>query len=164
VLFRSLVNHVTYLTRDIVPFIKQLEEAGPRRVIVTVNSPPPPSRHHRLFRLFYGEDERMVAGHAELINVLWEMGILPEVRVLASGVPVPSAPSMNAAIEGIVTALGSEQWAIWPQRPEAESRMREFLVAHPELFRSENGQVVPSDWFAAGREILITWQPGVDQQ
>ena len=29
----TLVNHVTYLTRDIVPFIEKLERAGSRRVI-----------------------------------------------------------------------------------------------------------------------------------
>jgi hypothetical protein len=39
----ALVNHVTYLTREIVPFIKQLEQAGRRRILITVNSVPPPS-------------------------------------------------------------------------------------------------------------------------
>ena len=39
----ALVNHVTYLTREIVPFIQKLERAGRRRVLITVNSPPPPS-------------------------------------------------------------------------------------------------------------------------
>src|SRR5271166_1709584 len=45
----ALVNHVTYLTREIVPFIDRLERAGPRRVLVTVNSPPPPSWQRVLF-------------------------------------------------------------------------------------------------------------------
>ncbi|HEX5501861.1 MAG TPA: hypothetical protein VFW96_04530 [Thermomicrobiales bacterium] len=35
-----LVNHVTYLTRDIVPFLTALDAAARRRVIVTVASPP----------------------------------------------------------------------------------------------------------------------------
>src|SRR5690349_15976512 len=34
----ALVNHVTYLTREILPFIKKLEQAGRRRVLITVNS------------------------------------------------------------------------------------------------------------------------------
>src|SRR5215472_14113291 len=34
----ALVNHVTYLTREIVPFIKKLQQAGRRRVLITVNS------------------------------------------------------------------------------------------------------------------------------
>src|SRR5499427_5881395 len=36
----ALVNHVTYLTREILPFINRLERAGSRRVLITVNSPP----------------------------------------------------------------------------------------------------------------------------
>jgi hypothetical protein len=39
----ALVNHVTYLTRDIVPFIKKLQQTGRRRILITVNSVPPPS-------------------------------------------------------------------------------------------------------------------------
>jgi SAM-dependent methyltransferase len=39
----ALVNHVTYLTREIVQFVNKLERAGRRRVLITVNSPPPPS-------------------------------------------------------------------------------------------------------------------------
>ena len=40
----ALVNHVTYLTREIGPFIEKLEQVGRRRVLITVNSPPSPSR------------------------------------------------------------------------------------------------------------------------
>ena len=39
----ALVNHVTYLTRDIVPFLDALEAAASRLVLLTVNDPPPPS-------------------------------------------------------------------------------------------------------------------------
>ena len=46
----ALVNHVTYLTREIVPFIEKLEVAASRRVLMTVNSPPLPSRNRELFR------------------------------------------------------------------------------------------------------------------
>jgi len=37
----ALVNHITYLTWDIVPFIRKLERAGPCTVLITVNCPPP---------------------------------------------------------------------------------------------------------------------------
>ena len=80
----ALVNHVTYLTRDIVPFIEKLERAGSRRVILTVNAPPPPSWNRVLFQLVHGEAEEVVPGHAELMNVLWEMGRLPDLTMLLS--------------------------------------------------------------------------------
>src|SRR5262245_56236452 len=41
----ALVNHVTYLTRDIKTFVEKLETAATRRVVMTVGSPPPPSRN-----------------------------------------------------------------------------------------------------------------------
>src|SRR5215475_14530125 len=45
----ALVNHVTYMTREIVPFIKKLELAGRRRVLITVNSVPGPSFQRVLY-------------------------------------------------------------------------------------------------------------------
>jgi hypothetical protein len=53
----ALVNHVTYLTREIVPFIKKLEQVGRRRVLITVNSVPPPSFQRVLYQLLHGEAE-----------------------------------------------------------------------------------------------------------
>lgn len=39
----ALVNHVPYLTRDIILFLLGLEASARRRVLLTVNDPPPPS-------------------------------------------------------------------------------------------------------------------------
>jgi hypothetical protein len=88
----ALVNHVTYLTREIVSFIEKLERAGRRRVLITVNSRPQPSQHRTLYQQIHGEPEEIVPGHQELVNVLWEMDILPDVQVLPFQVshPVPS--------------------------------------------------------------------------
>src|SRR5215813_2529161 len=82
----ALVNHVTYMTREILPFIKKLEQAGCRRVLITVNSEPGPSIQRVLYQLVHGEAEEVVPGHVELINVIWELGILPDIRVS----PLPS--------------------------------------------------------------------------
>ena len=75
-----LVKHVVYLTREIVPFIEKLEAAASRRVLITVNSPTPLEWHRGLFERIYGEVEESAPGHVELMNVLWEMGIEPDVR------------------------------------------------------------------------------------
>ena len=95
----ALVNHVTYLTREIVPFIKKLEQAGRRRVLITVNSVPGPSFQRVLYQLVHGEAEEVVPGHVELINVIWELGILPDIRVsLLPTLPLAPAPGREAAI------------------------------------------------------------------
>jgi hypothetical protein len=91
----ALVNHVTYLTREIVPFIEQLEQVGRRRVLITVNSPPPPSWHRVLYHLVHGETEEVVPGHVELVNVLWELDILPDIRVLPLHTARPIIPAAD---------------------------------------------------------------------
>jgi hypothetical protein len=157
----ALVNHVTYLTRDIVPFLRKLERAGTRRVIITVNSPPPPSWNRVLYRLVHGEEEEVVPGHVELANVLWELGILPDIRALfaPSARTIVPAPSREAAIDLAVGRFNGDQWTNWPMGPELETRIRRVVAEHfDELF------AVGTDGFVAryitpGREVLLTWQP-----
>ena len=154
-----LVNHVTYLTRDIVPFIVALGTAATRRVIVTVGNPPPPSRNREVFRLVYGEDSEPVPGHAELVNVLWELGIRPDVRMPPDPtmVPVP-APSREAAIANAVAAVRGHQWAFWPLDPDLEARARQAVEARfDKLFKQTADGYLPR-WGSPGREVLITWE------
>jgi hypothetical protein len=157
----ALVNHVTYFTREIIPFIEKLERAGRRRVLITVNSPPPPSWHRVLYNLVHGEPEEVVPGHVELVNVLWELGILPDVRVLPhhSAMPLVPAPTREAAIAGAVARFGGDQWTFWPLGADLELRLRHLLETRfAELFAAGPDGFTPR-WITPGREILITWQP-----
>jgi len=157
----ALVNHVTYLTREIVPFIEKLEQVGRRRVLITVNSPPPPSWHRVLYHLVHGETEEVVPGHGELVNVLWELDILPDIRVLPlhTARPIIPAPTREAAIAGEMARFGGDQWALWPLGSELEQRLRGLLEARfDELFAAGPEGFSPR-WITPGREILITWQP-----
>ena len=158
----ALVNHVTYLTRDIVRFIEKLERAALRRVILTVNAPPPPSWNRMLFRLVYGEAEEVVPGHAELMNVLWEMGRLPDLTMLQpqSGRFVASLPSRAAAIGFAVQRVANEQWAHWPVAPALEARLRATVEQHFDELYTQGAEGFAPRWINTGREVLITWQPG----
>jgi SAM-dependent methyltransferase len=155
-----LVNHVTYLTREIVPFIRKLERAATRRVLLTVGSPPPPARNQKLFPLIHGEVEATVPGHHELVKVLWELGIEPDVRMLPDpSVPLPPGPTREAALKTAV-ARSQDQWAHWPMPPDLEARILELLETRfAELFTRTDAGYVPA-WISPGREVLITWEPG----
>ena len=158
----ALVNHVTYLTRDIVPFIEKLERAGSRRVIITVNAPPPPSWNRVLFQLVHGEAEEVVPGHAELMNVLWEMGRLPDLTMLLSQnvrLVVP-LPSRAAALTFAVQRVANEQWAHWPVAAAFEARTRATVEQHFDELYAQGANGFTPRWITLGREVLITWQPG----
>jgi SAM-dependent methyltransferase len=156
----ALVNHVTYLTRDIVPFLDALATAASRRVLLTVNDPPPPSRQGALYRLLHGEPEELVPGHAELVAVLREMGAAPEVRHLPdSTVQVPTAPTRDAAIESAISLAAGSQWAWWPLGDELTARLRHLLETRfDELFQATATGYRPQ-WITPGHEVLITWAP-----
>ncbi|MGO9630626.1 MAG: class I SAM-dependent methyltransferase [Xanthobacteraceae bacterium] len=158
----ALVNHVMYLTRDIVPFIEKVEQAGSRRVILTVNAPPPPSWNRVLFQLVHGEAEEVVPGHAELMNVLWEMGRLPDLTMLLPQnvryiVPLPSRA---AALAFAAQRVANEQWAHWPVAAAFEARTRATVEQHFDDLYAHAADSFTPRWISLGREVLITWQPG----
>jgi hypothetical protein len=156
----ALVNHVTYLTREIVPFIKKLEQAGRRRVLITVNSVPGPSIQRVLYQLVHGEAEEVVPGHVELINVIWELGILPNIRVLPQPtVPFTPAPGRDTAITSAIARFPGEQWSWWNLGSDLEQRLRGILESRfDELFAASPEGFIPR-YITPGHEILITWQP-----
>jgi SAM-dependent methyltransferase len=157
----TLVNHVTYLTPDIVPFIDKLERAGSRRVILTVNAPPPPSWNRVLFQLVHGEVEEVVPGHAALMNVLWEMGRMPNLTMLLSPTVryVVPQPSRAAALAFAVQRVANEQWAHWPVAAGFEARARATLEQHFDELYAQSPDGFTPRWITMGREVLITWQP-----
>jgi Methyltransferase domain len=161
----ALVNHVTYMTREIAPFIKKLEQAGRRRVLITVNSVPGPSLQRVLFQLVHGEEEVVVPGHVELINVIWELGILPDIRVLPQPtMPFPPVPSREAAIAGAGARFPGEQWGWWDLGFDLKSRLRSILETRfDELFTGGPESFIPR-YIPPGREILITWEPAAEHQ
>jgi hypothetical protein len=153
----ALTSNVTYFVRDIVPFIEKMATAARRRVMITVWSVANPNQNTALFQLVYGEEQVAVPGHRELLPVLWEMGILPDVHVLP-GVPrVPGGP-MGARLpqtpEEAVQVAQQGQWL----GPQDHERARRLITAHfSELF-APSPEGFRLLWRQAAREMLITWE------
>ncbi len=154
-----LAANVTYFVREIVPFIEKLQGAARRLVIIAIGSPPPPMQNTALFQLLRGEALEMVPGQPELLPVLWEMGIIPDVRLLPeafTGLGGPS-PSHEAAVEFALQAVGAA----------ADARSRETIGAHfNELFEQTPDGLAPR-WRPLTRQLLVLWRPDgapVDQR
>ena len=153
----ALTSNVTYFVRDIVRFIEKLVTAARRRVMITVWSVANPNQSAPLFPLVYGEEQVAAPGHRELLPVLWELGLLPEVHVLPGVPPVPGGP-MGARLpqtpEDAVQLALQGQW-LGPHdhtraRGLIEERFTELFAPSPEGFRLL--------WRQEAREVLITWE------
>jgi SAM-dependent methyltransferase len=146
----TLVFNVTYFVRDIVPFVEALVRATRRRVIIGVWSVPPPAMSLPLYPLVHGIEGEAVPGHRELLPVLWDMGILPEIRVLPNEFVPPGAlpQTPEEAVSGLLQSL----------EPVKDDAARERVMAEfDSLFRkTEKGYVGTYRPFA--REMLITWE------
>ena len=148
----AITCDVTYFVRDFVPFVQRMEAAARRRVMITVWSEPPPNRGADLFRRVYGEPQAPMCGHRQLLPVLWEMGVLPDVRVL----PDPSwwetwyFPTRDEAVESVL-------FGRWSSEPDRERARKIFEEQFDEIF-SPDGEGYRAIWRAPMRELLITWE------
>ena len=81
-----LCAHVVYGVADIEPFIRKLEAHANSLVVLIAFVESPMNRISRFWQPVHGEERIDMPALPELVNVLWEMGIYPDVRMLA---PVP---------------------------------------------------------------------------
>ncbi len=147
----AFAANVTYFVRDIVPFTERMERAARRRVMITVWSIPPAAQDARLFRLVHGEEQEAAPGHRELLPVLWELGILPDVRVLPN--------SFRDGNELPQTRDEAVSWALLRLRREDDARARAAVEVHfDDLFTPSPKGLHPL-WRPDVRELIITWEP-----
>ena len=143
---------VTYFVRDIVPFVEKLAAAARRRVMITLWSEPPPCRGAPLFRLAHGEKQELLPGFRQLLSVLWEMDILPDVLVL------PGAPWWENVFHP--SREDALEWAVegpWLRAEDRERAAGIFRDSFDDLFISGPEGFRPS-WQQPLRELLITWE------
>ena len=142
---------VVYFVGEIEPFLRKLAAAARRRVLISIWALPPPARHALLFRIVHGEDQVPVPGHRELTAVLWEMGVLPDLRVLPEVFSWPEwrqlPTTRETAVEFALAEIGVADGGQAAERVDAQ---------FDTLFtRSEDGYL-PA-WRQDAPGLLITW-------
>ena len=147
----SLVVNVTYIVRDVVPFVEKLVAASRERVIVAMSVTPPPNQSARVFELVHGEPQALVPGYRELLPVLWEMSIVPDVHVLHEA-RATALGGVYADRDAAIDSLHD------PRRSASESaRLRRLFEAHfGELFEAVAGGFRRRPT-GDPRMILVTW-------
>lgn len=140
---------VTYFVAAIEPFLLALDHAARRRVALLTWTAPPPNVNAALFRLAFGVEEAPAPSFRELLPILWENGIIPDVRVV-------------------------DEWFTWPERlPTDEASAIEFALAEleprdepaarrqvaarlDELY--ERDEVWQPTWRTPSQAMVITWR------
>ncbi|MCC6382712.1 MAG: class I SAM-dependent methyltransferase, partial [Dehalococcoidia bacterium] len=99
--------NVTYFVEEIVPFVLALDAAARRLVAIAVWSVPPPDHPAVLHELVWGERPVPAPSYRELLPVLWDLGILPDVTVLPEPfrllrrLPTDRAAAVEYALQAI---------------------------------------------------------------
>jgi SAM-dependent methyltransferase len=92
----ALCANVVYGVADIEPFLAKLDRSATERVVVGVFMDAPMSMLSPLWKAVHGEQRIELPALPQLLPVLWEMGIFPNLEM------VPAAPryspNMDAAI------------------------------------------------------------------
>jgi hypothetical protein len=150
----TLVVNVTYFVRDVVPFIETLVQASRERVIIAMSVTPPPNQSALLFELIHREPQALVPGYRELLSVLWEIGIVPDVRVLGEF----RATTLGGVYSDREVALLSLRD---DRRSEAESEALQgvFEARFDELFEPVQAGFRRRPAGDA-RMIVVTWRTG----
>jgi SAM-dependent methyltransferase len=140
--------HVIYMVEDIQAFVVKLVEHARKQVLMPTFMRPPGARYAPFWRWVHGEDRVELPGAAEVVQVLWEMGIYPNLEMFA--------PEPFRALKDWQTALTTlrQRMYIDPDT-DADARlqkaMRDLLVERPDGYAMRG--------IGPGRLALISWRP-----
>jgi hypothetical protein len=147
----SLVTNVVSFVRDIVPFLEKLIAATRRRVMIVGSTNPFWDEAGDIFRAVYGTAFLTLPEYRDLLPVLWEMGIVPDVRVLGSTGPGQLARRLFATRD---EAIDFALFLVDGHGAEARTRVEAVI---DDLFVTVEGgfRRPPSP---LPRVILTTWE------
>lgn len=147
-----LTVDVTYFISEIEPFLRAMDQAARRRAMILTWTVPPPNVNADLFRLAFGVEEAPSPGFHDLLPVLWEMEIVPDVRVFDEHFTWPERLPTDEQ-----TAI---RFALAELEPRDEDSARERMAARLDsLYQREEDHWRPT-WRTPSRAMLITWQTG----
>ena len=143
-----LSAHVIYALEDIGAFVMKLAAHARQQVFMPTFMRPPRARYAPFWRLVHGEDRRELPGAAELMQVLWELGIYPNLEMYA---PIPFRPFKDW--QQALDTLRSRLFVTPDTEPDVrlQQAMRDLLSPTP------TGYVIKG--ILPGRLALISWRP-----
>ena len=141
-----LCSHVVYGVADIGPFLRKLRDHARRRVVMVSFVDSPQSGVAPLWEPVYGEERVNLPALPELMNVLWEMGIYPSVRMLT-----PTGPQVFESVEAAVEEVSGRLFI--GDNAERLGRLRDSIGEY--LEQTEGGYRIKGA--RGSRQGVIWW-------
>jgi len=148
----SLATNVVSFVADIVAFIERLVASSRRRVMVVGSTYPFWDEASDIFRTVHGEPRARLPEYRELLPVLWELGIVPDVRVLGpTEVGQRTSRVFSTRAEAIEVYLRLVEGDGDDARSRIESAFEDLFLPVEGGFRRPPAPTTP-------RVILTTWK------
>ena len=144
-----LCAHVMYGVVDVVPFVRKLEAHAREQVLMLMFMASPQSGLSPFWRVVHGEERVELPALPELLAVLWEMEVYPNVEMMEAG-GTQVFESRDAAVEQLRRRLYVN--ADTEQDRRLKAAARELLVEEPDGVSIRG---------APPRRLgLVSWRPG----
>ena len=143
-----LCCNVLHVIHDIGAFVRKLDNHARRLVLVILMRTASRSQVHHIWQVVHGEPRLALPTVSQLLPVLAELGIQPEITELPDRPPLQYA-SREAAIAGIASQLYVEPGTEEMQR--LEQFLDHSLQQQDGVWRLEGGQPV--------RSSIVSWTP-----
>ena len=143
---------VIYFVEEIAEFLRAMTERARRRAVLLTWSVPPPNVNAELFRIALGAEEAPAPGIRELLPVLEELGIAPELRELDEAFTWPERlpEDEEAAIK----------FALDEVEPRDRDAAQERVAAHIRQLFDQGAQPWQPLWRIESRAVIASWETG----
>ena len=145
------VCDVTYFVRDIAPFVIKLHDAASRRVVISIWRPTPGDMDNEMRRLLFDERAPRWPGLPELASVLWELGLLPDIR------PIRERPWWIPEVDGGLSTDQAIEFAMQRLERDDDAARRDVADNLGSLFESGDRGLSPR-WLGEASAVLLTWE------
>jgi methyltransferase family protein len=142
-----LCAHVLYFTPDVVPFVQKLNEHAERQCIVVIRVDQASSGIGPLFEQVRGEPQAPEPSFIDLYNLLYQMGIVAEVRIAEGRNSMSSFPNLDEAEASVTQTLA-------PADESARAKIRPYLEQN--LVRGAEGELVFKG--VQRRVAIVSWR------
>ena len=146
-----ICSYVLPLVEDVRPFLRKLDRAARRRVMVYLGAASPDLLLDPMWRHFHGAPRAPSPTYLDAVDVLSTLGITPDVQIV-------EVPAVSRFADLDTAAADYRRTLCLPDTAEARDELRPLLAAW--LVAGEGGLRAPVRTMPAA---IVSWSPTVGQ-